>query len=423
MQKKQISESTSEHSVKQWDVPHHENYKWIILCIATLSQTCATFVTYGMGPLATLYQSEYRLSQFETGLIVSAVNIGPIFSMLIFGDLMDKYGEKWVVGLGSILLGGNILAAYTTENYIILLIILSFVGIWYGTAQPGGSSAIVKWFPNKHRGLAMGIRQTGIPIGGALASGMLPFFFYKYGLSSAILAQAIIAILGGLIFLVFYKDQGVNKNHKTQYSFIEKISKIKNRFDLYPVFFIGITMVSLQLIIVAHLMSYLSNTLKLSLNLSGTFLSFSLLGGMFGRIILAWISDSLFKGNRSKPLQFTIWLTVLVIIFLVYLPTFIPLWATGLLCFILGFLGIGWFSLFIVLISEKSNPNFIGLTVSFALTLNQIFIVVSPSLFGLLVDYFHGYKIPFFLLAFFIFMGGLWLIISERVPYDRQPNK
>ncbi|KEF38681.1 sugar phosphate permease [Schinkia azotoformans MEV2011] len=154
------------------------SYKWVILFIATFSQTCATFVTYGMGPLATFYQKQFSLSQFETGLIVSAVNIGPIFSMLIFGNLMDKYGERWVVGIGSILLGINVLIAYTTNSYVLLLIILMFVGIWYGTAQPGGSSAIIKWFPNKHRGLAMGIRQTGIPIGGALASAILPYFFF-----------------------------------------------------------------------------------------------------------------------------------------------------------------------------------------------------------------------------------------------------
>lgn len=82
-------------------------YKWFILFIATLAQACATFVTYGMGPLATFYQSEFHLSQLETGLIVSAVNIGPIFSMIFFGDLMDKYGERWTVGLGAILLSQN----------------------------------------------------------------------------------------------------------------------------------------------------------------------------------------------------------------------------------------------------------------------------------------------------------------------------
>ena len=68
----------------------HTYYRWVILLVATLSQTAATFVTYGMGPVASFYQMEWHLTSFQTGLIVSAVNIVPIFSMLLFGYLMDK---------------------------------------------------------------------------------------------------------------------------------------------------------------------------------------------------------------------------------------------------------------------------------------------------------------------------------------------
>lgn len=67
-----------------------------------------------------------------------------------------------------------------------------------------------------------------------------------------------------------------------------------------------------------------------------------------------------------------------------------------------------------VLMSEKADKDLIGLTVSFGLTLNQIFIVLAPSLFGLLVDYFNGYRLPFFLLILFISIGGIWLNYSER---------
>ncbi|AZV44343.1 MFS transporter [Peribacillus asahii] len=391
----------------------NNSYKWVILIIATVSQTCATFVTYGMGPLATFYQKEYSLSQFETGLIVSAVNIGPIFSMLVFGNLMDRYGERWIVGMGSIFLGLSVLSANATNQYLILLVILTFVGIWYGTAQPGGSSAIIKWFPNKNRGLAMGVRQTGIPIGGALASAALPFFFYKYGLPSAIITQAVVAILGGVIFLILYRDYKTNISGRETYRFVDKIKKIKNNAKLYPVFLIGITMMSLQMIIVAHLMSYLTNAINISLNLAGFFLSTALIGGMVGRIALAWISDYFFKGNRVNPLFITIVLTVIMLLNLVYSLDYLPTWGMSILCFVIGFFAIGWYSLFIVLVSERANPSFIGLTVSFALTLNQFFIVLAPSLFGLLVDFFHGYQVPFIILSVFISIGGIWLKITD----------
>lgn len=69
-------------------------YKWFIVLVATLCQTAATFVTYGMGPIATFYQVEWNLTSLQAGFIVSTVNIGPMFSMLVFGHLMDKKKER-----------------------------------------------------------------------------------------------------------------------------------------------------------------------------------------------------------------------------------------------------------------------------------------------------------------------------------------
>ncbi|MGG2015653.1 MFS transporter [Bacillus sp. S10(2024)] len=389
------------------------SYKWIILLIATISQTFATFVTYGIGPLASLWQQVHHLSQFQTGLLVSAVNIGPIFSMLFFGNLMDRYGERWIVGGGSILLGVSMLFAYPVTNYTYVVVILLFVGVWYGTAQPGGSKAIVKWFPPQRRGLAMGVRQTGIPIGGALASSTLPFFFYNYGLSSVILVQAIAPICGGLLFILFYPDDHSPIQKAEAVSFLTKLKKVQRNSSLYPVFLTGITMMSLQMVLVAHLMSYLTNEVHTSLHHAGTLLSVVLLGGMIGRVLLAWASDTVCKGNRVTPLQITISITVLLLLCMSYFISYITFGSLIILCFFLGFFAIGWFSLFIILVSEKSDPQFIGLTVSFALTLNQFAIVLAPALFGILVDYLHSYTAPFCILAFLIVLSGIWLTITE----------
>ncbi|MFD0770081.1 MFS transporter [Bacillus sp. CGMCC 1.60114] len=389
------------------------SYKWMILLIATISQTFATFVTYGIGPLASFWQQVHHLSQFQTGLLVSVVNIGPIFSMLFFGNLMDRHGEKWIVGVGSVLLGVSMLFAYQVTNYTYLVVILLFAGVWYGTAQPGGSKAIVKWFPPQRRGLAMGIRQTGIPIGGALASSTLPFFFYKYGLPSVILVQTIVAISGGLLFILFYLEERSSIQKAETFSFLAKLKKIQGNYSLYPIFLIGITMISLQMVLVAHLMSYLTNEVHTNLHHAGTLLSVILLGGMIGRILLAWTSDNICKGNRVIPLQITIGITVLLLLCMSYVISYMTFWLLIILCFFLGFFAIGWFSLFIILVSEKSDPQFIGLTVSFALTLNQFAIVLAPALFGILVDYLHSYSAPFGILALFIALSGIWLTIIE----------
>ncbi|MEK5529729.1 MULTISPECIES: MFS transporter [unclassified Viridibacillus] len=380
--------------------------KWLIVLVATLSQTAATFVTYGMGPIATFYQIEWNLSALQTGFIVSAVNIGPIFSMIIFGYLMDKKGEKQIIGWGSILLGLSALTLIFVNNYIILLLLLLLVGIWYGSAQTGGSTAIVKWFPDKHRGLALGIRQTGIPIGGALASVLLTYTYYHYELSAVHIVQGIFAIAGGLLFLVAYHEPKENiATASKSVSFKEKMNTIKNNKALYPIYIVGIVMMSLQMIIIAHFMSYLHIEGDYSLTQAGEYLSLILIGGMVGRVAIAWVSDQFFEQNREKLLFLVM---VVTVVLTVILPLVINAKLVMLLfCFLLGFVAIGWYSLFIACITEQSDPRYIGLTVSSALTLNQVFIVIAPSLFGLIVNILNSYQIALYIAGIIVALGAI----------------
>ncbi|MFB7157669.1 MFS transporter [Lysinibacillus sp. NPDC056232] len=381
-------------------------YKWVIVLVATLSQTAATFVTYGMGPIATFYQIEWNLSSLQTGFIVSAVNIGPIFSMMMFGYLMDKKGEKQIIGWGSILLGLSALLLMLVNNYMVLLFLLLIVGVWYGSAQTGGSTAIVKWFPDKHRGLAIGIRQTGIPIGGALASVILTYIYHHYSLSFVHLVQGFVAIAGGLLFLLIYQEPKKRVAvAATSVTFKEKLTAIKNNKDLYPIYIVGIVMMTLQMILVAHFMSYLHQEGGYTLTEAGQYLSLVLIGGMIGRVAIAWISDQFFAQKRE-------YLLIIVMVSAVILTVILPfmLHAKILMlvcCFLLGFVALGWYSLFIACVTEQSNPQYVGLTVSAALTLNQFFIVIAPSLFGFMVTFFSSYQLAMDIVAIVVALGAI----------------
>lgn len=391
----------------------HTYYRWVILLVATLSQTAATFVTYGMGPVASFYQMEWHLTSFQTGLIVSAVNIGPIFSMLLFGYLMDKKGEKQIIGWGSILLGLSALLLIPVNHYTTLLLVLIVVGIWYGSAQTGGSTAIVKWFPNKHRGLAIGIRQTGIPIGGALASTLLTYLYQHHHLSSVHLAQGLMAIGGGLLFLLLYKEP---KQYDTATAplipFKEKMRAIRHNRALYPLFFVGMVMMSLQMIIIAHFMSYLHHEGGYTLTEAGRYLSLILFGGMFGRIVLAWMSDHYFAQKREPLLVLVMVATFLMVGFLPFVIR-----SKGLMilfCSLFGFLALGWYSIYITCVTEQSDSQAVGLTVSAALTINQFFIVLAPTVYGLLVTVFSSYQLALDVIAVMVILGAFHLYRTSQ---------
>ncbi|MGE6537831.1 MFS transporter [Bacillus luti] len=358
-------------------------YKWVILIVAMIAQTTATLITYGVGAFSLFWKEEYALTNMESGLLVSVVNIGPLFCMLFVGRLLDQYNEKILISISSLLLGGSLLLTNMASGLNGLLFVLLLVGTFYSVSQPGGSKVILKWFPKENRGLAMGIRQAGIPIGGALAGVLIPFLTIQYNVTYAINSIACICIIGGLLFFVFYKEPYVQEGARKEYikiSFWMQLKVVICKKELYPIYITGICMISLQMVLVGHFMKFLVREQSMTSIVAGTIFSVMFFSGMIGRVILAAISDVFYKGNRRIPLFITVCASIGLILLLVMSGVLYGVSA------LLGFFSIGWFSLFIAEVAESASEESVGMTVSFALTLNQIAIIVAPVLFGYIVD-------------------------------------
>jgi sugar phosphate permease len=383
-------------------------FRWAILGMTTYAQAAAAFVAHGIGPLGALWKDMFRLSQAQTGLLLSSANVAAVFVMLFVGSAIDRYGERLLISIGLLGLSCIMIGAAFVTSFGALLLLLSCIGVCYATSQPGGSKAIIDWFPARERALAMGIRQIGIPLGGALAASLLPFTATCCGLSSALFLQSGIALTGGLVFAVMYRERDPPRvDHGDTGHLLENLKKTSEQAD-YRVLFAGMALVSLQFVLIAHVITYLTAAFGVSLATAGALLATIQMSGIVGRIVLAWVSDRHWGGNRLRPLSLCIWAAAAGVILLAAIPP-APIWLLAVLCAWIGFFGMGWYSLFIVHISETAPSNRVALTVGFALTANQVAIVVAPPLFGVLVDLQGGYRLAWTLLALLIFLSGISL--------------
>ncbi len=367
----------------------NSTYKWVMLIVATIAQTTATLITYGVGVFALFWKEEYALTNTESGLLVSVVNVGPLFCMLFVGRLLDQYNEKILISISSFLLGSSLLLTNIVNGFNGLLFVLLLIGMFYSVSQPGGSKVILKWFRKENRGLAMGIRQAGIPIGGALAGVLIPFLTVQYNMTYAINSIACICIMGGVLFFVFYKEPYVQEEARTGHnniSFWMELKVVICKKELYPIYITGICMISLQMVLVGHFMKFLAGEQSITSIVAGTVFSVMFFSGMIGRIALAAISDVLYKGNRRIPLFIAVCASIGLILLLVMNIHTIMSGVLYSVSALLGFFSIGWFSLFIAEVAELASEESVGITVSVALTLNQIAIIVAPVLFGYIVD-------------------------------------
>ncbi|MGH3031825.1 MAG: MFS transporter, partial [Gaiellaceae bacterium] len=75
-------------------------YRWTILALGTAGQASYSAVFLGLPVLAPAFQREYDLGLVEVGLVLAAVNAGAVLTLLPWGLLADRAGERAVLAAG-----------------------------------------------------------------------------------------------------------------------------------------------------------------------------------------------------------------------------------------------------------------------------------------------------------------------------------
>ncbi|OWW19066.1 MFS transporter [Noviherbaspirillum denitrificans] len=391
-----------------------ESYRWVVLGVAVAAQTMAAVVSQGVYTLVPFWQSAFQLSQASAGLAVTFMNAGQILSMVLLGMAIDRHGERNVVALTMIAMGLSAFgAAAFGTHYVSLLLFLTMLGAWYASVQPGGTRAIMRWFPPHLRGIATGVRQAGLPLGTAAAAMALPLLAVRYGWQTAVYVQGVVGIAGGILFGLFHRDNvGDVAAPGASPRLRELVALLSKNPAFWPVLIAGVAMATFQYTFSAHVLLFLSRQLEIPIVTAAFIFAVAQGVGIAGRVSLAGISDRLWPGRRMRSLGWTMCACAAVVTVLMLLPVQPPMWLMVTLFAVLGLFGIGWYPLWLLQVAEMAPKTAMASTVSFAMTLNLVAISAMPPLFGLAVDL-GGYRTAWTLLIALLVLGALQL---KRVP-------
>ena len=181
-----------------------ERYRWFILAVVYLSILAFTFIFQSIPPVLPLIISELHLTYAQSGLFMSLFALPGLFISLLGGFLSDRYGMR-PLGMGCFLLmiGGTLLVGLGMDLRI----------LWLGriTAGIGGLTLSVllpkllsQWFKDKELGLAMGIFNTGVPLGSVICFGLFGNIASLWGWRFPILLTGAYSLLTSVLFLTFY---------------------------------------------------------------------------------------------------------------------------------------------------------------------------------------------------------------------------
>ena len=166
-------------------------YRWTILALGTGAQTAYSAVFLGIPVLAPALQNEYDLDLTQVGLAIAAANAGSVFTLLAWGLLADRVGERVVLAAGLAGCGAGLLVAAFAPSFGVLVVALALGGASGASVNAASGRAVMSWFGQEERGFALGIRQTALPIGGLLAALLLPPIEAAGGLRAGLVALAV----------------------------------------------------------------------------------------------------------------------------------------------------------------------------------------------------------------------------------------
>jgi sugar phosphate permease len=123
-----------------------------------------------------------------------------------WGALADRVGERFVLAGGLAITSGALVLAAVAKGFPLLLVGLFLTGLFAGSATGATGRAVMGWFSRDERGFVLGIRQTAIPLGGAMAALSLPAIAVSAGLREALLAQAGFTLVAAIAAAIWLRD-------------------------------------------------------------------------------------------------------------------------------------------------------------------------------------------------------------------------
>ena len=375
-----------------------EKYMWAIVGILLSAQLVMSMGAYAWGPLAPFFRQDFHVTCTQIGMITSAIYLSATIIALPSGFLVDKLGAKIVLVFCLSIMGFSFCIMPLARSFSIIIICSAASGIGYGMINQVSIKGIMYWCTSRTRATAMGIKQAGVTIGGAVVAILLPAMTVAFGWKTGVLAIGLIMLLMAVAVFIFYRE------HPESHAPVSAAAKVK-RTDTSllktlsnPVLFTIIALIPLmtfnQICVTTFWVLYLKEALNFSINTAGLCLTIAMVSGTVGRIWWGIASDRFFDGDRLMPLIILSIVGAVSIFFFGIISVKTSLYVFYFLSALVGFTIVGWNGVYITLAGELAGTELAGSITGIIATAGYIGLVAGPIGFGYMVDkinYFTGW--------------------------------
>jgi sugar phosphate permease len=329
--------------------------------------------------LAPALRERYDLSLSEVGIALSSVWIAGIFTLLPWGLLADRIGERIVLASGLTLCGALVVAAGWASSFVAFLILLALAGGLGASVNAASGRAVMNWFASEQRGFALGVRQTAIPIGGAIAALALPAVNGAGGLKASFAFLGALCLASAAVAAWFLRE-AVGPAPELQAEDVEWTLRDSRLWILSTGS--GLYLFA-QISLTSFLVLFLHDEHGLSQGAAAGALAALLVGAVVTRIGAGRISDVM--RTRIRPLRW-IGLASFAGVLLTALLANAPVAVVVPLMVVAGAISMAWNGLSVTAAAELAGLSRSGAAIGFQQTTLAVIGVLVPAGFAYVVD-------------------------------------
>lgn len=352
------------------------------------------------------------------GYYIALVYLGSMFGSVTAGGLVTRYGPLRVsqMGLFSCLVG--LALAASTPSLCVVALGAFFVGLGYGPTTPSSSQILVRATPPSLIAVTFSVKQTGVPLGGAIAGALVPTLILAFGWRWGAVAIGLACVALALLVQPTRPRYDVDLKPDAPISLRSAFAPLGLVFRdrrLGEMAIVSFIFGGVQITLVAYLVIFLTDAFKMSLVLAGFVMAISQVASVVGRVLWGVVADRLLS-RRTMLGLLGVGMGISALVTIAATPAW-PLPLLFAFAAVFGATAVGWNGVFLAEVARIAPPGQTSQATGGCMFFTFFGVVVSPPLFSLALSFGGSYAGAYAIFGLPALAAGLWMLLVRRKPF------
>lgn len=371
---------------------------------------------------AFVFKQDLHLTNTQVGLVFSAFAYPYLIFQIVGGWVSDRFGARLTLTVSALIWGVATLLTGKSNGLAGLLCARLLLGFGEGATFPTATRAMSDWLPAKKRGFGQGVTHSSARLGNALTPPLVAWLIAVVTWRGSFIILGIISVAWAIAWGLYFRDDPASHPAMTSdelaelpdYAAKEKRAKTsvpwmsltRRMLPVTAVYFCYAWTLWLYL---AWIPSFFLHSYGLKLQDSALFSSGVFFAGVLGNTVGGMLSDRILSrtGSHNKARR-----DLVIIGFLCSLACMFPLLFShnlngAAICLSLAF----FFSEFTIgpmwAIPMDIAPRFAGSASGLMNTGTAFAAIISPLVFGFVIDKTGNWELPFIGSIGLLFAGAI----------------